>query len=96
MFGINVRHVVQGHVKELFNKEQELSEQRMKICRQCPLFTDSMGGICDSKKCYNTKTKQMAYAPGDDVICGCQCRLEAKSRIKGAKCVLDKWPSVNK
>ena len=91
MFGINVGQVVRGHVNEITKQEQELSKQRMKICRQCPLFTDSMGGICDSKKCYNTETNELSTYPKQGSICGCSCRLKAKTTLKNAKCVLNKW-----
>lgn len=92
MFGINTRDIIKGHVNELLGRERDLSERRMQICRSCPLFTDIMGGICDSKKCIDTTTHQLRYAPGENTICGCSCRLEAKSRLQKAKCVLDKWP----
>jgi hypothetical protein len=93
MFGINTRDVIKGHVNELLGRERDLSETRMRICRSCPLFTDIMGGICDSKKCVDKTTNKLQYAPGENTICGCSCRLEAKSRLKKAKCVLDKWPT---
>jgi hypothetical protein len=57
MFGINVGQVIKGHINEITKQEQELSEQRMQICRQCPLYTETMAGpICDSKKCLNAET----------------------------------------
>jgi hypothetical protein len=91
MFGINVGQVVRGHINEITKQEQELSEQRMKICKQCPLFTDSMGGICDSKKCLNIETGKLQSYPSNGYTCGCACRLNAKTRLRNAKCVLNKW-----
>ena len=92
MFGINTRDIIKGHVNELLGRERDLSETRMRICRSCPLFTDIMGGVCDSKKCVDKTTNKIRHAPGENTICGCNCRLEAKSTLKNAKCVLDKWP----
>lgn len=91
MFGVNVRQVVKGHVNEILGREQLLSEDRMKICKACPLFSDSFGGLCDSKKCWNTSENKLVYGPGEKIICGCGCRLEAKTRLKRSHCVLNKW-----
>lgn len=92
MFGINVGQVIKGHINEITKQEQELSEQRMKICKQCPLYTEtSLGPICDSKKCYNPETKQVQSYPSEGYTCGCACRLNAKTRLQNAKCVLNKW-----
>lgn len=44
----------------------------MKICRKCPLYTEtSLGPICNSKKCYNPETNELRSYPGDGFICGC-------------------------
>ena len=58
--------------------------------RECPLFSHStLGDVCDAKKCWDGN-KVVKY-PGPDIICGCGCRLDAKARVRGAKCVLNKW-----
>jgi hypothetical protein len=54
MFGVNVKQIVEGHVNELLGREQELSQSRLKICKKCSLYSDVLGGLCDSKKCWNT------------------------------------------
>lgn len=93
MFGINnVSDIVKGHYNEITNKENELYETRIEICKQCPLCTNSsIGYICNSSKCINIKTGELVYAPGKDIACGCGCRLSAKTRLPNAKCVLNKW-----
>lgn len=96
MFGVNsweqVGQIAEGHFNEITNKENDLYESRIKICRKCPLFTTSaLGDICDSKKCWNTVEKEISLYPGSNIICGCGCRLSAKLRLKGAKCVLGKF-----
>ena len=95
MFGINsfeqVSQIAEGHLKELTKQENALYESRMEICKKCPLFSDTLGGICDSKKCWNTESKQLVKYPGEHVTCGCGCRLSAKTRLKNAHCVLNKW-----
>ena len=93
MFGINsVSDIVAGHFNEITNRENELYETRIEVCKKCPLYSESkLGPICDSSKCLNIKTNELVYGPGKDITCGCGCRLNAKLRLKNAKCVLEKW-----
>lgn len=92
MFGINVKQIVSGHIKELTKQENDLYESRIRICRQCPLYTKtSFGPICDSKKCVNPETNEVKTYPESGYICGCSCRLEAALRLKNKKCNLNKW-----
>lgn len=95
MFGqnVNVGQIVQGHVNEALNKEKDLYTRRIEICKNCPLFTNKkvVGYVCDSKKYYNPETDELGEFPQKGFINGCGCRLEAKTRLKSAKCVLGKW-----
>lgn len=97
MFGINnfsqVEDIIEGHYNEITNKENELYEKRIAICKKCPLYTvrENIGEICDSKKCWNEKDQALETYPSNNNICGCGCRLQAKTRLKHSKCVLSKW-----
>ena len=95
MFGINdfsqTKDIIEGHYKEITNQENELYEKRIIICKQCPLYSDKLGGICDSKKCWDNSKNILQSFPGNNITCGCGCRLQAKTRLKNAKCVLNKW-----
>ena len=96
MFGINsfeqVEQIAEGHFKEITRRENELYEMRIQICKKCPLYSQSAAGpICDAKKCLNKKTNTLEPLPRQDIICGCGCRLSAKTRVKSATCVLNKW-----
>ena len=48
----NVIDILQGHVNEAFNREEDLSRSRLAICKQCPLYKESeaFGPTCDSNK----------------------------------------------
>ena len=85
--------IIDGHLKELFNKEEDLSKQRVNICKSCPLYKiDSiLGEICNSKLYLNLETNQVSTYPRKGYYNGCGCRLQAKSRLKSAKCPLEKW-----
>ena len=92
MFGINVGQVIKGHINEITKQEQELYKSRIRICKQCPLYTETtFGPVCDSKKCFNPDTNKSQYYPSAGYICGCGCRLSAKTRLKDSECVLNKW-----
>ena len=90
MFGVG--QIIQGHYNEITNKEEDLYQHRIEICKKCELISkNSFGYICDSKKCIDPDTKDVYYFPKKGLICGCGCRLEAKTRVPSAKCVLNKW-----
>lgn len=44
--------IISGHIKELLNQEQDLYNERIKICRECKLLTKDkiLGEICDKYK----------------------------------------------
>ena len=48
----NALDILQGHINEVLNREEDLSQSRLDICRQCPIFKKStaFGPICDSTK----------------------------------------------
>lgn len=97
MFGINtfsqIGDIVEGHYNEFLNKENELYEKRIAICKNCPLYTvkEGLGPVCDGKKCWNETEKAIESYPSSNNICGCNCRLNAKTRLASSKCVLNRW-----
>lgn len=85
-----VKQIAEGWTNDLLGREQELSESRMKICRECPLYNEETDR-CDSKKCYNKETGEVTSVPGKLTICGCGCYLHKKSRVPLAKCPMSRW-----
>lgn len=85
--------IISGHVKELLNQEQELFNERIKICRECKLLTKDkiLGEICDKYKWINPDTQELSLIQLDGYINGCGCRLMAKTRVPEAHCPLKKW-----
>ena len=47
-----MKQILNGHVNELFNKEQELYEKRMEVCNSCELKADDkiFGPVCSKHK----------------------------------------------
>lgn len=64
---------MEGTVKNIFNKEDELYQQRIEICRKCPLIDVDMifGEVCNSKKWYNPETGKVTTYKVPGSIHGC-------------------------
>lgn len=91
-----MNEIIEGHIKELFNREEELSHARILVCKKCLLYKkDSiLGEICNSKLYLNPETNQKSAFPSKGYYSGCGCRLQAKSRLLSAQCPLGKWNNV--
>ena len=46
---MEVGNIVTGHFNELFGLNKDISQERLKICRRCPLYSDKFGGLCNNK-----------------------------------------------
>lgn len=54
--------IIDGHVNEMFNANEGLYEERMKICKECPLYKETpVGPICNPKLYINKEGKTSAY-----------------------------------
>ena len=91
-----MKDILEGHLKELFNKEEDLSKQRLIICKLCPLYKIDplLGEVCNSKLYFNPETNETATYPRKGYTNGCNCRIQAKSQLISAKCPLNKWNNV--
>lgn len=88
---MNVGQIVQGHAAELLGLNKDISQERMKICKMCPLFLNSMGGICNPKLYLNPETGDVSTTYKDGYGKGCGCRCLAKTRLVNAHCPNGKW-----
>ena len=89
---IKIKDIINGHLKELTNKEEKLFNDRMLICNKCPILDKTpIGPICSSKKYLDLKTNKVYQIPGKDRVTGCGCRLNAKARLISSQCPLNKW-----
>lgn len=87
----NILDIISGHTNELFNKNEELFETRIKICKECPLYLETaLGPICNSKLYINAQN-EVSDTPKDGFKRGCSCLLMKKSRLQTAKCIIGKW-----
>lgn len=88
---MQILDIINGHANELLNINNKLSENRMKICRKCPIFKDVLGGICNSKLWLNPETNEVSTEPKQGFFRGCNCRMQSKTRVPHAVCVAGKW-----
>lgn len=91
-FAKQATDVIRGHVNELFNSGADLSAERLNICKECPLYSESnFGPLCDSKKWINPKTNEFSLISKKGFVRGCGCRLTAKTTLKDNHCIINKW-----
>lgn len=88
---MEIGNIVRGHVNELLGLNKDISQERMKICKVCPLFLNSMGGMCNPKLYLNPQTGDVSTKYKDGYGKGCGCRLQAKTKLPNAHCPNDKW-----
>lgn len=86
-----ITNIVKGHVNELLNLNADISKNRIEICKNCPLFKNEWGGICNEKLWLDPDTNTVSIKPKEGYVQGCGCRLLAKTTLPNAKCVAGKW-----
>lgn len=89
-----IKEIVNGHINELTNAEEELYRKRIKICEECPLFKQTvLGPVCNSSLYLNPETDDVSLVDLKDpkYFKGCGCRLNAKTRNPQSKCPALKW-----
>lgn len=89
----NYKQMAEGFYNLLVNKEEELYESRIAICKECKLLEDDeiFGLMCSRNIYINPKTDEISDKPGVGFINGCGCVMKIKARVQEAECVLNKW-----
>ena len=89
-----IKNIIDGHLKELFNVNKSLSDRRLDICRECPLYEETnIGPICNPNMYVRKSDDSWRYTPAEDYVKGCGCRLLAKTRLEDEHCPAHKWGS---
>ena len=83
--------IAEGHANELLGLNKDLKVERLKICRQCPIYSPRFGGLCNRDLWFNPDTDEISDEPRDGYVRGCGCRLLAKTTLPHARCVAGKW-----
>jgi len=89
---MSITQIIEGTYKNILNKDQELYNERIKICRKCKLLKDdsTFGEMCNSKLYLNPYTNETSEVPKPNYIKGCGCILASKCRVREAHCPLKK------
>lgn len=87
-----VTQIAKGMINNLLDKEDDLYQQRIKICRDCKLLKHDriFGEVCNSSL-YMNKDNEISNVPKPGFKSGCGCMLGSKCRVKEARCPLEKW-----
>jgi hypothetical protein len=89
-----LNEILKGHLNELTRSEDELYNERIKICEECPLIKHTvMGPVCNSSLYLNPKTDDVSLVDlkNPEYFKGCGCRLNAKTRNPISNCPAGKW-----
>ena len=87
---MNYLNIIEGATKELLNMNKELSDLRMAICKECPLFIKS-SKKCNSNLFLNIKDNTVTNYKIKNSYQGCGCYLKLKTRVVDEECPAKKW-----
>ena len=86
-----VNQIVTGTINNILNREEELFNKRISICRSCKLHKvdNVFGEICNPRLYMNSNNETSTVSkPGFQH--GCGCILRSKCRVKDAHCPLNR------
>lgn len=88
-----INDIVAGHVNELLGKNEEMAEERMKICKECGLYKETMmGPICNPNLYLNMEDKStVSDRPIIGYKKGCGCKLDRRVYVTYSHCACGKW-----
>lgn len=88
---MEIGNIIKGHFNELLGLNKDISEGRLQICWQCPLYSPKYGGLCNNKLWINLETGDVSTEQKEGYKRGCGCRLNAKTKLLNGSCPIDKW-----
>ena len=88
---MEVGNIIKGHVNELLGLNKDISQIRLEICKQCPLYLDGLRPRCNPNLYMNPKTRDISINKKDGYYKGCGCYLKSKTTIPNAVCPNEQW-----
>lgn len=87
---MDIIDIIEGHAKELLGQGEDLFSKRMEICKKCPLYKQTpLGPICNPNL-YINEEGIVSDRPKLGFRKGCACRLNSKTRLAHAHCIVNK------
>jgi hypothetical protein len=62
---MEIGNIVNGHINEMLGLNKDISQQRMKVCYKCPLFSPKFGGWCNNKLYIDPNTNDISAVAKD-------------------------------
>lgn len=87
----HITDIIKGHVNEAFDSHADLSEERLNICKTCPLYKDTIVGPICNPSLYMNELGELSDSAKYGYKKGCGCRLMAKTRLLHATCTHGRW-----
>lgn len=78
-------------MNELLGLNKDISEERLKVCYSCPLYSTKFGGLCNSRLWLNPNTGDVSTTKQEGYKRGCGCKLSYKVKNVDNKCPVGKW-----
>ena len=90
---METKQIIEGFYNRIMNNENELLNERLKICKECKLYKEDniLGPVCNRDLYLNPKTNETSVFHKEGYTRGCGCILKSKLRVKDAKCIINKW-----
>ena len=66
-------------------------EERLAICKKCPLYNELRGGRCNSNLWLNPETNEVSIYARIGYVRGCNCIVKIKARNPKNHCIAKKW-----
>lgn len=87
---LDVGKIIEGTINNLLNKEDDLYQERISICRKCKLIKQDklFGEICNPSLYMNPITLEISDVPKPGFQHGCGCVLRSKCRVRETNCPL--------
>ena len=92
ILNMSLSDIIEGTYNNITNRKEELSAKRMIICKECPLYLETvLGAICNPDLFINPETKEVFGSKKPGNVRGCMCILQSKTRVEQARCPGKKW-----
>lgn len=90
---MSISQIVKGTINNVLNRNEDLYNERIKICKKCPLYKKDkiLGEICNPALYINPINDKVSYVSQEGWIKGCGCFLQSKTREKTSVCYAGKW-----
>lgn len=85
------KQIAEGWINDAIGRNVDIGEERMQICKSCPLFKTTFGGQCNPKLWLDPDTGGVSTKSRDGYYKGCGCALLKKTKVRYAHCPAHKW-----